>query len=1004
MDLLLETGLEHQEKPVELIANLFLELGIKQERKYYENPVFDFASEESTATLKRRVERTQKNEGIIDYAGYDAAGDYLSLDIKMETGTGKTYVYTHTMYELFKRYGINKFIIIVPTLPIKAGSKDFISDPYVRRHFRDDRGYKTDIDLCVLEANKNKGKKKKGRNYFPGEVRKFVEGTLHDNNRIYVLLTNMAFLTSGKVLKSTKYDSGVEGFYKPFEAIAATHPFVLIDEPHKFKESGKTYQSITDNLKPQCIIRFGATFPEHSMGRGQKPMKDYHNLLYDLNAYESFKQNLIKGVAKEHVGSEDSRIGKVKLTEFESGKSNYAKFTLSDNNGRIKKHFTLSVGESLTQIDEAFNGITISGISKKYVTLSNGKDLNKEESFYIDSYSVSYQEQMMTLALKRHFEVERENFERSPKIRTLALFFIEDVDSFRDREDGTTPWLREKFEAILQQSIKHEMIQPISDEYRDYLEASLSNLHDCAGGYFARDNQDTDQNIADEVDEILNGKKKLLQFKREDGSWNTRRFLFSKWTLKEGWDNPNVFTICKLRSSGSEISKMQEVGRGLRLPVDVTGRRVKGEDFMLNYIVDKSEASFASELVAEINGELQTSKQFGKFSLADFTELAEKRNTNVFMLLAGINEMIEQSGSFIVVKKEYMLDFLNKFPELRPKDYNTGKVQDRNKERKEPIRIRLEKFDEIAELWNKITTKYILSFQEQIGLLLEKELPELLLFTDDIHVTSERAKIETQETGMGVARETGYEIPVISHHISYGEYLRRLSNATSVPISILHHATVEYAKTHKGEDTKKWFSEYSLNQNIHTIYDWFKVNLMGKFKYTKTDFIPKDTKLTYEGKPNQVIKAGLIGVNIDKDINPLGTYLYDTVAYDSPLEKDNIINEVGIAKVVVFGKIPRSSIAIPTIASSSYSPDFMYVVEHKDGTKELNLVVETKDVNSKDDLRHEENVKIACAEVLFKCMQEAGINVHYRTQLKNKKMSDIIKNIIDSGNMEADTM
>lgn len=994
MDLLLETGLEHQEKPVELIANLFLELGIKQERKYYENPVFDFASEESTATLKRRVERTQRNEGIVDYAGYDAAGDYLSLDIKMETGTGKTYVYTHTMYELFKRYGINKFIVIVPTLPIKAGTKDFISDPYVRRHFRDERGYKTDIDLCVLEANKNKGKKKNGRNYFPGEVRKFVEGTLHDNNRIYVLLTNMALLTSGKVLKSSKYDSGVEGFYKPFEAIAATHPFVLIDEPHKFKESGKTYQSITDNLKPQCIIRFGATFPEHSAGRGQKPVKDYHNLLYDLNAYESFKQNLIKGVAKEHVGSEDSRIGKVKLTEFEGGRSNYAKFTLSDNNGRIRNHFILSVGDSLSQIDEAFNGITITGISKKYVTLSNGKDLNKEESFYVDSYSVSYQEQMMALALKRHFEIEKENFERSPKIRTLALFFIEDVDSFRDREDGTSPWLREKFEEILKHHIEQELRHPISAEYRNYLEASLNDLHACAGGYFARDNQDTDQNIADEVEEILNGKKKLLQFKREDGSWNTRRFLFSKWTLKEGWDNPNVFTICKLRSSGSDISKMQEVGRGLRLPVDVTGRRVKGEDFMLNYIVDKSEASFASELVAEINGELQTSKQFGKFSLSDFNDLAEKRNMNVFMLLAEINEMIEQSGSFIVVKKEHMLDFMNKFPELRPKDYNPSKVQDRNKERQKPIQIRQKQFDEISELWKKITTKYILSFQNQISSLLEKELPGLLLFTDDIHVRSQRSRLETQETGMGVVQDTGYEIPVISRHIPYGKYLCRLSNATSVPISILHQATVEYAKTHEGEDTRKWFSEYSLNQNIHTIYDWFKENLMGKFNYTKTDFTPKDTKLTYDGKPNQNIKAGLIGVNIEKDINPLETYLYDTVAYDSPLERENIINEISDAKVTVFGKIPKGSIAIPTIASSSYSPDFMYIVEHKDGTKELNLVVETKDVNSENDLRPDETIKIACAEVLFKRMQKAGINVHYRTQLKNQKMSDVIRDII----------
>jgi type III restriction enzyme len=426
---------------------------------------------------------------------------------------------------------------------------------------------------------------------------------------------------------------------------------------------------------------------------------------------------------------------------------------------------------------------------------------------------------------------------------------------------------------------------------------------------------------------------------------------------------------------------------------------VKGEDFMLNYIVDKSEASFASELVAEINGELQTSKQFGKFSLADFNELAEKRNTNVIMLLAEIKDMIDVNGSLIVVKKEHMLDFLNKFPELRPKDYNPGKVHDRNKERKEPIRIRQEKFSEIAELWKKITTKYILSFQSQIGELLEKELPGLLLFTDDIHVTSERVKLEAQQDGMGIAQDTGYEIPVISRHIPYGEYLRRLSNATAVPISIIHHATTEYAKTHEGEDTKRWFSEYSLNKNIQAIYDWFTTNLMGKFNYSKTGFIPKDTKLTYDGKPNQTIKAGLIGVNIEKDVNPLETYLYDTVAYDSPLERDNIINKVEIAKVTVFGKIPRSSIAIPTIASSSYSPDFMYVVERKDGSKELNLVVETKDVNSlENDLRPEEKVKIACAKVFFKCMQEAGVNVHYRTQIKSEKMSDIIKKIIEGEN------
>lgn len=993
MDLILETGLEHQEKPVKLIADLFEELGIDRERKYYENPVFDLQSDVSVETLRRRIQRDQRQNGIVDYAGYDPADEYLSLDIKMETGTGKTYVYTHVMYELFKRYGLNKFIIIVPSLPIKAGTKDFIADSYVRRHFRDERDYHTEIDLCVLEAGK--GKKKKGRNYFPDEVRKFVEGTLHDRNRIYVLLTNMALLTSGKVLRSEKYDSGVEGFYKPFEAIAATHPFVIIDEPHKFKEEGKSYQSIADNIKPQCIIRFGATFPEHSGGKGQKPVKDYHNLLYDLNAYEAFRQDLIKGVAKEHVGTEDDKTGKVKLTDFAGGRSNFAKFTLYDAAGKIKDHFTLSAGDSLSQIDKAFSGISIDGISKKYVSLSNGKDLNREESFYVDSYSVSYQEQMMMLALKRHFEIERANFDRSPKIKSLALFFIEDVDSFRDGADGNIPWLREKFEYLLKSQITCELNRPCSVDYRAYLEASLANLRDCSAGYFARDNQDTDENINNEVNTILNGKKQLIQFKQSDGRWNVCRFLFSKWTLKEGWDNPNVFTIAKLRSSGSEISKMQEVGRGLRLPVDETGRRVKHEDFMLNYIVDKSEANFANELVAEINGELQQSLQMGRFTLADLSHVAEKRGQDVITLLGIIKDYVDIEGSIIIIKKECMLDFLNMFPELRPQDYKPGKVVDRSKEKKQEIKIIKERYDEIADLWKNINTKYILSFQEQIGTLLEKELPTMLILTDNTHISTDRTILETGEQDMGLVRDHGFDISVKSRHIPYGTYLRRLSNATSVPLTILHKAVIAYSLTHQGEDTKCWFSEYSLSRNIRAITDWFQTNLMGKFNYTKTDFIPKDTKLTYEGKVKQTIKSGLIGVNIERDMHPLDTYLYDTVAWDSPLEKDNIINKVDIAHVTVFGKIPRSSIAIPTIASTSYSPDFMYVVEKNDGTKELNLVVETKDVDSEHVLRPEERVKIECAKVFFDCMKDAGINVHYRTQLKRESMGDIIREIIN---------
>lgn len=137
-------------------------------------------------------------------------------------------------------------------------------------------------------------------------------------------------------------------------------------------------------------------------------------------------------------------------------------------------------------------------------------------------------------------------------------------------------------------------------EYKDYLEASKADISACHAGYFAQDNSDSDEAIASEVADILHNKKGLISLRKEDGTFNTRRFLFSKWTLKEGWDNPNVFTIAKLRSSGSDNSKLQEVGRGLRLPVDENGNRISNEEFKLNYIVDFTEADFAERLVDEI--------------------------------------------------------------------------------------------------------------------------------------------------------------------------------------------------------------------------------------------------------------------------------------------------------------------------------------------------------------------------------------------------------------------
>ena len=410
----------------------------------------------------------------------------------METGTGKTYVYTKTIFELHKNYGINKFIIAVPSLAIKAGTAQFLLDPYARRHFSDSCGYGTEMEVGVLAAQT---RKKNKRSYFPSVVSDFVKGSLQNTKKIYVLLTNMHLLTTRKnsMLARDDYDYGVEGFYRPLDALRATRPFVIIDEPHRFSRDQASYKVIAEEIRPQCVIRFGATFPDITTGRGRNRIikKDYQNLLYDLNACASFNQNLIKGVAKEHLEPASDQNAKVKILSLRSKES--ANFQYKARN-RATRTYTLQKDDSLAVIDTAFEGITIDGISTNEVVFSNGQTKTQGEELDVDIYMTSYQEQMLRLALERHFEIERENFcGRQYKIKTLALFFIDDITSYRKDADGKAPYLLESFERLLKEKINEEL-QKLSEhesEYREYLEASLADISACHAGYFSQDNTDS---------------------------------------------------------------------------------------------------------------------------------------------------------------------------------------------------------------------------------------------------------------------------------------------------------------------------------------------------------------------------------------------------------------------------------------------------------------------------------------------------------------------------------
>lgn len=634
--------------------------------------------------------------------------------------------------------------------------------------------------------------------------------------------------------------------------------------------------------------------------------------------------------------------------------------------------------------------MTISAIGKNFIELINGQVKFQGEEFNTDIYSSSYQEQMLKLAIQRHFETERQNFSgRQFKIKTLALFFIDDITSYRDSDDGKEAYLKVMFEKLLLEKIE-ELLRTLPNseqEYKDYLEASKADISACHAGYFSQDNSDSDEAIANEVADILHNKKGLISLRKEDGSFNTRRFLFSKWTLKEGWDNPNVFTIAKLRSSGSDNSKLQEVGRGLRLPVDENGNRISNEEFKLNYIVDFTEADFAQKLVDEINGELPETHTITDDILKN---VAEKRGVdpNALFFELGEKGYINMNREIIADKRD---TFFADYPEFDI-GMDSNKVTDVNKNKKEEIHVRKAVYSELKELWERINHKYYLFYDADLSDEIPQALHDILRKSGifgNVTLSSHRDQVVTAGYAMVVREDSGVSYS-IKRPIPYNEFLKRISQQTSIPIRELHKAMCEISKEKYIAD--EYINEYSVANIVSAFTDWRIEKMQTRFKYKRSAQTVTETALTYkDGSPRDVIKQGNVGTKFAEG-TPSDKYLYDKIVFDSPLEKANIMTDID--EVVVYGKIPKSSVAIPTIVGENYSPDFMYVVKHKDGTKELNIVVETKLVENKSTLRGIEDAKIKCAEAFFKQLTIDGYTVSFHTQLSDKKVKQIIDDVI----------
>lgn len=826
------------------------------------------------------------------------------------------------------------------------------------------------------------------------------------------------------VLVRDDYDSHIEGYYRPIDAISATRPIMIIDEPHRFSRDNATFKFIEEQVKPQMIIRFGATFPSEFIGRGKNrvEVKDYQNLIYDLNIHKAFENNLIKGVAKEHVESPDNEEEVFKILTMKKGEFvRFQKTELNEQGQIIKTTKELKTHDSLSLLSPKLSGITIDGILATKVILSNGEEKFTGDVFFADVFATSYVRESIRLALKRHFETERENFKRKFKIKTLALFFIDDIHSYRDN-DKKEPYLKNIFEEELSKKLEEEIdkCNIFESEYQKYLEESLANINETHAGYFSQDNFSSEEEIEREVNTILSIKKKLLSLVHKDGKANTTRFIFSKWTLKEGWDNPNIFTIAKLRSSGSDNSKLQEIGRGLRLPVDETGNRIENETFMLNYIVDFTEKDFVKKLEEEIYGE--TSFEQKEITSEQIEKIATNKGLSNEEVL--IDLMSKGYISFDrEIKTEKLQNFMTEYPEIFNK-LDKSRIRDRNIDKNKEVAIRKDNYWKLKELWEQLNEKYYLHFDTINNDVLISIVSDVI--TEDlINKTVRRTKRETSEMVQG---ELIFNVTLDSIDSSYGEtlnygtFLKAIAESTNLSIPLIHAGIVRASKLKKIEkafftkDTVRSFSIYFKQR----IYD----ELLKIYSYRKLpNTTVHPTELTEEnGHPRDFVKtSAYLGVKERKG-TPLETYLYDTILFDSEIEENNIIEN--ISSVEVYGKIPKRTMQIPFIDGSTYSPDFMYVIKDKEGKPTINLVVESKGVKKKQDLRGTEDHKIEAANKLFGMVKESGINdeyegqaglgelgdklnrngisVTYTRQTNNEKILDIVNQLIEKSSSQED--
>lgn len=920
--------------------------------------------------------------------------DTKNIDIMMETGTGKTFTFIKTIFELSKHFGYKKFIILIPTVPIREGTKTNLEDTkdYFKSFYANEK--EKEIETFVYEGGNISA------------VRQFI-GTSHLS---VLVMTPSSFSHKDNILnRPLEKDINTPELFvnnqEPpksyLECLKRLNPIVIMDEPHRFE--GNAFKTYFDGFE-NYFLRFGATYPK------KKDSLVLSNVAYVLDSISSFRQSLVKKIVvytQDVVENTDTLVGIEKIG------STYKALVDRFINGitiRLRDKDALGVGS-------VFNGKTIKKINKDTIVLAD--DTIEKVDYSLSDESLRA---MIKETIKIHFEKEKGLFEQG--IKALTLFFMEsDTSLFR----SDNPKIKNIFEEEYKKQYS-EIVSKLdqSSEYYKFLQNDFDsdNTLQVHKGYFSGDKGNADEKVKAGVDEILKDKKKLLSFE------SPTRFIFSIWALQEGWDNPNVFTICKLSNQGSEISKLQQIGRGLRICVNQNLQRntLKNlnddqEAFWkinnLDVVVSSKEHGFVeaiqneilsnSFLIAETFTEqelIKTLKEKSGFdddtvvTLVD--DILKEKKMIVRKAIVDGQKIYEKSPEFSAILKEQNLpeEQVKAIESLFATDTNAYVQKAEKKKEKKKVFIKPTHLQEFQNLWNAINKNafYVLETltAEQESQLIQniKAQIEALPITE-ILLETKRAELNVNKIG-----EEGSISVKITDTVSYKskvdylELVRTLSNNTKTPISFVvkvFNALSDDFKTkmlcNNPEQAQREISEI-INKNLIAM---LKTNI--KYDGINGTGLPNVFK-SEEGKT--YLDTGSVGKfqkEITNDFSLKTKWVFEEVIeYDSDFELNIVENDKDMDEIEIFGKLPRLNIQTPL---GKYNPDFCYAIKSTEGNKVF-LVVEAKGYNLLTDVPEKEQMKIDFAKKYFEALAEhykdQDIKISFKERINKTQLTALIKN------------